>query len=491
MNVKADFKWLYYKEVTLIINSDPKINNPEFLANINFEPKILKHGSNSVSTATIIADNEIQPGNYQILLIGTGDDGKTHKCSLFIKVIIKPSEVTINYDLKTIKIEEVIKGTAKNIPKGQKIWIIIYSHSTYKYYPINEVNIQNDKWSVPVVIGTKSNTGEKFDIIAVLADQKAQEKLNASINTGILELPNSIKECNKITVTREPSETTTEKVIKNYDQSNDIVKIISPKENEEVPYEVPIDGILIKKIPPNKELWPVKEIGKERYFPDEGPADIQDDKWYTTAYIGNYNPQADDGRPFIIHIVLISQETGAIFAKHIQNSYKQGMWHAIHTLYDGEIVATVKVTRNNSKSITLKNYDQSNSLVKIINPIKNKKEGHEVSMDGCLVKKIPINKELWVVKEVGKGRYHPDNGPITIEGDKWYTTAYVGNYHPRADDGRTFVIHIVLISQENGAKFAEYIKKSHSRDIWCGINTIYDGEIVATVKVIRTYAVER
>jgi hypothetical protein len=70
------------------------------------------------------------------------------------------------------------------------------------------VNIINGKWSVPVVISTKDNIGDKFDIIAVLADQKARAEFTSYIvernlyNTlpGLDKIPNGATIYDKVTV---------------------------------------------------------------------------------------------------------------------------------------------------------------------------------------------------------------------------------------------------------------------------------------------------
>jgi hypothetical protein len=98
---------------------------------------------------------------------------------------------------------------------------------------------------------------------------------------------------------------------------------------------------------------------------------------------------------------------------------------------------------------------------------------------------LPKGQQLWVVKEPVKGQYHPDRGPALINGNTWTATAYVGNNQPNADQGKRFVIHIVMVSPSTGQKFNDYINQAEQKNQWPGIPTLYDGKIVATVTVIR------
>jgi len=118
-------------------------------------------------------------------------------------------QITIDYPLGTANIEEVANGTAKNIPSGQKLWILVYPHKAQKFYPQGEANIKNEKWTLAIRLGNPENTTEQFDIVAVLANQAAQDELNDykknnSVNKGpwMWQLPNGAIEYNRTTVTR-------------------------------------------------------------------------------------------------------------------------------------------------------------------------------------------------------------------------------------------------------------------------------------------------
>ena len=118
--------------------------------------------------------------------------------------------VKIISPLDTAKIRDTITGTAKYIPEDKAVWILIYPQTANKYYPQNKADIQNEKWVIQAQFGLEENDSEYFDIIAVLADQNAQneftvyrDKSNAAQKwDGIQTLPNTTQELDRVTVTR-------------------------------------------------------------------------------------------------------------------------------------------------------------------------------------------------------------------------------------------------------------------------------------------------
>lgn len=104
-----------------------------------------------------------------------------------------------------------ITGTATNIPDDCTLWILVYPEAAQKYYPQygSIKNIQDGKWSIPIHIGTENNTGEKFDIVAVLADEDASDEFevykqncNDGYCPGMADLPEGATICDSIEVTR-------------------------------------------------------------------------------------------------------------------------------------------------------------------------------------------------------------------------------------------------------------------------------------------------
>jgi hypothetical protein len=117
-------------------------------------------------------------------------------------------EVKITAPLNTAKLSDIITGISKDIPNGQTVWILIYPHTADKYYPQNKVT--NKNWNLSAQFGGANDTGIQFDVLAVMADQGAQNELQAYYDTsmknnswlGIKNLPNDTTELARVTVTR-------------------------------------------------------------------------------------------------------------------------------------------------------------------------------------------------------------------------------------------------------------------------------------------------
>lgn len=102
-----------------------------------------------------------------------------------------------------------IEGTSNNIPENKKIWIIIYSHSDRKYFPLhNSVNaiIKGDWYMNNVTIGTTTDVNNCFDIMAYLLDEDEIKVLKSDISKpeygGHNQIPLGFNLFHKITVIR-------------------------------------------------------------------------------------------------------------------------------------------------------------------------------------------------------------------------------------------------------------------------------------------------
>lgn len=108
---------------------------------------------------------------------------------------------------------ETIMGTSENVFSSDKgIWILIYAYETQRFYPQkSKADLQNNgSWKAPVTIGTRNDQRKKFDIIAVLADTKAQEAFKKYISdstaaqswNGLESMPENVAEYSRVTVIR-------------------------------------------------------------------------------------------------------------------------------------------------------------------------------------------------------------------------------------------------------------------------------------------------
>jgi hypothetical protein len=120
------------------------------------------------------------------------------------------SIVKIAFPLNTVQIQDTVSGTAKDIPEGKQLWILIYPKNALKYYP-HQVDIKNDgSWKFMAQFGQEHNVGDKYDILAVLADKNASNNFATYINTaadnnwpGMENLLEGTDEITTITVIRE------------------------------------------------------------------------------------------------------------------------------------------------------------------------------------------------------------------------------------------------------------------------------------------------
>jgi len=125
-----------------------------------------------------------------------------------------PTGVTITYPINLARVDqtEVVRGTFQGLPTGKTIWIVLFIPEAGRYYPQNrpaDLEAAN-RWSSLAYIGVPSDTGKRFDILAVVADTGAQNAFNAYLAdardrsdwAGMEALPEGAVIYDRITVTR-------------------------------------------------------------------------------------------------------------------------------------------------------------------------------------------------------------------------------------------------------------------------------------------------
>lgn len=125
-----------------------------------------------------------------------------------------PTEVTITYpaDLSEVEQSETIRGTVQGLPEGHVIWVVVFVQEVGRYYPQDRpVELEaNGEWSLLAYIGVSFDIGKKFDILAVVADTKAQSAFSAYLLnakernewSGLERLPEGATIYDRVTVTR-------------------------------------------------------------------------------------------------------------------------------------------------------------------------------------------------------------------------------------------------------------------------------------------------
>ena len=126
----------------------------------------------------------------------------------------KHTDVRITFPSNQAYVEqtETIEGTSQNISKRDVIWIVVFSQAVGRFYPQNnpaEIEMKGD-WSSLVYFGVAVDSGKKFDILAITANQTVQNAFNSYLSTaknksnwpGLIQLPTDAKIYDRITVTR-------------------------------------------------------------------------------------------------------------------------------------------------------------------------------------------------------------------------------------------------------------------------------------------------
>jgi hypothetical protein len=122
-------------------------------------------------------------------------------------------KITSPSNSASVNIQEIVTGTEEHIPEGSKLQIYVYACPVSKYYPQNgSMTYQNERWSTSGYIGDiNTPVGTEFDIITVLADQKAQKEFDKYFemcgkynnwSLGMESIPESAKVYDRIRVTR-------------------------------------------------------------------------------------------------------------------------------------------------------------------------------------------------------------------------------------------------------------------------------------------------
>jgi hypothetical protein len=145
--------------------------------------------------------------------------------------------------------------------------------------------------------------------------------------------------------------------------------------------------------------------------------------------------------------------------------------------------STSSPTPTSSPSLSPTTNTSLQPSVNITSPKEGAKVPHAVPLEGT-VENLPTNEELWIVKEIGNS-YHPDRGPVFIDGKNWSGTAYVGNNQPGVDKGRKFTILIVAASKETGEQYTKYLDGADAKGSYPGIPSLLGGKSIKSITVIR------
>jgi hypothetical protein len=77
----------------------------------------------------------------------------------------------------------LVRGTYRNLPDGEQIWLLVSPHADGVYYPQSEVVRLGDQeeWSTRAVIGGADDAGSVYNLMAVLANAEASALLKENM----------------------------------------------------------------------------------------------------------------------------------------------------------------------------------------------------------------------------------------------------------------------------------------------------------------------
>jgi hypothetical protein len=119
------------------------------------------------------------------------------------------TRVTITFPLNNSNVgrNSTIEGTSNDIPDGEVIWVIVYVPKVKLYYPmlVPAILQPNGSWSSFATFGGPKDIDEKFEIVAVLANQNAQNEINTNdaYPEGISSIPVGTVEHHRVIVNLE------------------------------------------------------------------------------------------------------------------------------------------------------------------------------------------------------------------------------------------------------------------------------------------------
>jgi hypothetical protein len=109
-----------------------------------------------------------------------------------------------------------------------------------------------------------------------------------------------------------------------------VVDISSPEDGQMVPQEVRLSG-RFENLDPGSEIWLVVVPGGSLlYFPQEGPAAVQDNKWISPPiFLGG---PGERGERFDVLAVTASGEASLVFRQYLEDGAKTGMFPGLSEL---------------------------------------------------------------------------------------------------------------------------------------------------------------
>lgn len=109
---------------------------------------------------------------------------------------------------------DIVRGTSRNVPAGEKIWVVLFIPRVARYYPQdNPAVVQPDgNWNSPAYFGlrTTDDSGVRFEVYAVTVNGAGQTAFQNYLKdasdkndfAGLKQLPEGVTQQHSVTVTR-------------------------------------------------------------------------------------------------------------------------------------------------------------------------------------------------------------------------------------------------------------------------------------------------
>jgi len=319
---------------------------------------------------------------------------------------------------------EWVSGTSQNIPTERYLWIIVRVDGKYFAHEVLTINA-NGNWGQDTQIGQEDESGKRFDVIAVLADNSAhtilrdwRDKQNTAQKYDLTSLPTGITQYSTISVTRRNT------TVPLPDQP--LVTIVTPANNAPVNMYEWVSGTS-QNIPADQRLWVIVLVD-EKYFAHEVLTINTDGNWEQDTQIGQVN---EGGKRFDVIAVLADSFAHVILRdwrdkQNTTQQYDLTSLPAGTTQYD-----TISVTRRSSSAET---------AIAITSPVNNANVGMIEWVSGTS-QNIPAGQQLWIVVHEGNLYFPMMNITQRNADGTWQYNTTIGK---EDDAGKSFEIMAVL-----------------------------------------------
>jgi len=366
--------------------------------------------------------------------------------------------ITNPYDGEIVNMTETITGTAKNIPTGSKVWIVIRVGDRYYPQPEPRFDSNNRDWKCDVRFGGENDGGLAFDVIAVVANRDAQLAINSSLRESkefTVFPPEGATEYDRITVYRDYYYPTTSTPTPSPTPSPTIKPTSTPTTaptvtpaptatppppQPSITITTPANNALVnmyewvsgtsQNTPAGRYLWIIVRVD-ERYFAHEVLTINANGRWEQDVQIGQEN---EGGKRFDV-IAVLADSSAHVTLKDWRDKQNTAQQYDLTNLPTGTTqYDTISVTRRNATV-----NPPSQPSVTIITPANNAPVNMYEWVSGTS-QNIPAGRYLWIIVQVD-GKYFAHEVLTINANGRWEQDTQIGQ---KDEGGKRFDVIAVL-----------------------------------------------